>query len=134
LSKLFDQLKNAARGREERSPGILLEALQRAKSSSPAGPDRPTADDAPAPVEAQSEPTLAGESPAEAAAPPAATGSYAGITLAVAIFVAVVLAWNAAPWRAPQKTKIDPTELKLDRHLDLQRPPPRGTTSSPRPS
>jgi hypothetical protein len=46
----------------------------------------------------------------------------------------VALAWNAAPWRAPQKLKIDPAELKLDRSLDLQRPSPKGTTSPSRPS
>src|SRR5690242_10404086 len=59
----------------------------------------------------------------------ASRSSYAGIALAAAIFAVVVIAWNAAPWRAPQKIKIDPTDLKLDRSLDLQRPSPKGTTS-----
>jgi hypothetical protein len=123
LSKLFDQLKNAARDREQRSPGLLIEALQR-KAPPAAEPDRPTADEAPA---------QSGDEPAPASVAPA-NPAFAGIALAIAIFAAVVVAWNAAPWRAPQKIRIEPTELKLDRNLDLQRRSPKGTTSPSRPS
>jgi hypothetical protein len=135
LSKLFDQLKNAARGREERSPGLLLEALQKAKASSPTGANPPTGDDTPARPGAQAELPLAPDAPATThPSPTTAVNSYVGIALAAGIFTAVVIAWNAAPWRAPQKIKIDPTELKLDRTLDLQRPSPKGTTSPSSPS
>ena len=135
MSKLFDQLKNAARDREERSPGLLLEALQKSKASSPTGPrgDDVAADDSRA--EAAVPSGARGATPdAAVGLPPPTSPPYLGIALAVAIFATVVVAWNAAPWRAPQKLKIDPTELKLDRTLDLRRPSPKGTTSPSRPS
>ena len=128
MSKLFDQLKKAARTREEKSPGLLLEAL---KATSGAGPDRPTADVAP---------ELAGtQSPA---ATPQQTGAqsshkpypYAGIVVAAAILAVVVIAWNANPWRAPARVKIDPSGLKLERSLDLKRPSSEGTSPPARPS
>ena len=73
--------------------------------------------------------------PAVEAAPRAASGSpLRGIALAAAIFGIAVLAWHSTPWRAPQKMKIDPESLKLDRSLDLDRPSPKGTTSPSRPS
>jgi hypothetical protein len=113
LSKLFDQLKNAARSREKRSPGVLLEALQ--NSQQPVAPDATTSQQ-PGPQSSH------------------AQSSYAGIALAVLIFAVAVLAWNAAPWRAPLKHKIDPSGLKLDRSLDLQRAPSKGTSPPGRPS
>jgi len=120
LSKLFDQLKKAARSRRDRSPGLLLEALQKAQ-------DRRDGPVAPEPV----------VTPAETSAPaafPASRSSYSGFLLALAIFLVVLAAWYSSPWRAPQKIKIDPTDLKLDRSLDLQRQPSRGTSSPARPS
>ena len=122
LSKLFDQLKKATRSREQKSPGLLLEALQKAQRYrdpiTPAEPGTPPGTEAAAakpgtaaaPAQAGSE-SLISKSPS----------SYAGIFLALAILAIVWLAWNAAPWRAPEKIKIDPTGLKLDRTLDLQR-------------
>ena len=41
--------------------------------------------------------------------------------LAALIFLAVVLAWRAAPWKAPAKQRIDPAALKLDPYLDITR-------------
>ena len=115
MSKLFDQLKDAARSREEKSPGLLADALQRQKS---------------APVEAAA--------PAPAAVPAATSStritSYSGIGLAVVIFAVAVFAWHSAPFRAPQKLRIDPSGLKLDRTLDLQRTTPKGTSPAGRPS
>ena len=122
MSKLFDQLKNAARNREEKSPGLLLEAL---KSTSAAGPDRPTAGVAPVSAGAQS-PIVA--------PPPAKPSPYAGVIVAAAILGVVFLAWNASPWRAPARVKIDPSGLKLERNLDLKRPSSEGTSPPARPS
>lgn len=50
--------------------------------------------------------------------------------LAVAIFLGAVSAWHSQPWRAPHKAKIDPSQLKLDPRLDLDR---RALPASPRP-
>ena len=119
LSKLFDQLKNAARTREEKSPGLLLEALQKSQQGIVA----------PAQADAQSAQPVA---PAQAGAQ--SPRSYSGIALAILIFVVAVLAWHSQPWRAPQKLKIDPSELKLDRTLDLHRLPSEGTSPPGRPS
>jgi hypothetical protein len=133
LSKLFDQLKNAARDRTERSsPGLLVEAMQRAKTSAPSVADDTPAS-SPTPVEFSGAPAVA-PVPGEGPSASASRASYAGIALATAIFAAVVIAWNASPWHAPQKVKIDPADLKLDRSLDLQRPSPKGTTLPSRPS
>ena len=90
------------------------------------------------PVE-PSRPAPAAASPHAEPATPAAPGSpLGGIALAAIIFGVAVLAWHSAPWRAPQKMKIDPESLKLDRSLDLNRDPaltsPKGTTSPSRPS
>jgi hypothetical protein len=123
LSKLFDQLKTAARSRRDRSPGLLLEALQKAQEAR----DGPAAAE---PIVAPGAP--AGES--EPAASLASRSSYSGVLLALAIFLVVLAAWYAAPWRAPAHIKIDPTDLKLDRSLDLQRQPSKGTSSPVRPS
>ena len=138
MSKLFDQLKKAARGRRDRSPGLLLEALQKAqerRGDAPAAPASVVAPDSPAarsPVVAQPAGTSAAAS--APAASLASRSSYSGILLAVAIFLVVLVAWHSAPWRAPAKVKIDPTELKLDRSFDLQRQPSKGTSSQARPS
>jgi hypothetical protein len=139
LSKLFDQLKKAAGSREQKSPGLLLEALQKAASA--AGPDRPTAEVAPAPIVASEPPVAPARASAQsepvapgAATPQRAGAQYSGIALAILIFAVAVLAWHAVPWRAPTKVKIDPSELKLDRNLDLKRPSSEGTTAPRRPS
>jgi hypothetical protein len=136
LSKLFDQLKKAARSRRDRSPGLLLDALQKAQERRDA-PVAPVSVATPDPPGARSigepQPAIA-PSVSAPAAPLDSRSSYSGILLAVAIFVAVLFAWHSAPWRAPQKIKIDPTELKLDRSLDLQRQPSKGTSSPVRPS
>ena len=125
MSKLFDQLKDAARSREQ-SPGLLLGALQRSQERDPT-----TAADTVAPGQAGAHSSGA---PAPVAvgpvAPPqsGARSSYAGIGLAAVILTVTWLAWNAAPWRAPQRVKIDPTTLKLDRSFQIDRPSPKGTT------
>ena len=103
MSKLFDQLKNASRNREEKSPGLLLEALQRSQQRDPN-----TAADPVAPAKAGA------QSPAP----------YAGIALATAIPATAWLVWSAAPWRAPEKARIDPSALKLDRTFRPDRPSP----------
>ena len=41
--------------------------------------------------------------------------------LAIALFVGAVSAWHSQPWRAPAKSKIDASALKLDYRLDLTR-------------
>ncbi len=127
MSKLFDQLKKAARTREEKSPGLLLEALQRSQH-----PDA---------IVAPAEPVTPGATPAElvtpGAAPPQRLGArfpYSGVILAAAILAVVVIAWNANPWRAPARVKIDPSGLKLERSLDLKRPSSEGTSPPARPS
>jgi hypothetical protein len=137
LSKLFDQLKKAARSRRDRSPGLLLEALQKAQETR----DGPVAPASAAAPESSSAPSFAAPDRAGApaavsapAAPFASRSSYSGILLALAIFLVVVAAWYSTPWRAPAKVKIDPTDLKLDRSLDLQRQPSKGTSSPVRPS
>ena len=94
---------------------------------------------APAPVEpsrpSEVAPYPAPQSlPAESQAPPPSGSSLGGVALAAAIFGIAVLAWHSAPWRAPQRTKIDPESLKLDRSFILDRPSPKGTTSPSRPS
>jgi hypothetical protein len=144
LSKLFDQLKKAARTREEKSPGLLLEAL---KATSEAGQARPPADVAPAsagaqsPIVASAQPVTPGAASPNPVTPgaalpqrPGAQSPYAGIIIAAAILGIVVLAWNAAPFRAPAKVKIDPSGLKLERSLDLKRPSSKGTSPPARPS
>jgi len=141
LSKLFDQLKEAAR---EREGGILLDALARKQKApgSAAQAELPLPQAAAerlreAPEPPAGEPAAAGRGPASAmASRPVAPSrsSLAGIALAVAIFALVFFAWEAAPWRAPQKLRIEPESLKLDRTLDLQRAPSKGTTAPSRPS
>ena len=123
MSKLFDQLKDAARSREEKSPGLLADALQRQKSA----PEASAADPAPSPAPPES------PHPAGTAAP-RRISSYSGIGLAVLIFAIAVFAWHSAPFRAPQKLRIDPSDLKLDRTLDLERTMPKGTSPAGRPS
>jgi hypothetical protein len=123
LSKLFDQLKDAARSREGQSPGLLANALQRQKAGQDASGTTP--------VEAASAP----ESPAASGGTtPSRITSYSGIGLAVLIFAVAVFAWHSAPFRAPQKLRIDPSGLKLDRSLDLDRTTPKGTSPPGRPS
>jgi len=116
LSKLFDQLKDAARSREEKSPGLLVDALKRQQEGGPVTPGAPT-------------------EPVTPAAPsPTRISSYSGIGLAIIIFLVAVLAWRSAPWSPPKKHRIDPSELKLDRSFDSQRIPSRGTSPPGRPS
>ena len=133
MSKLFDQLKDATRNREEKSPGLLLEALQRSQTRDPntAAETAPADSIAPAKAGAQSAengprpgaPTVA------AGATSAPSSSYAGIILAAIILAVAWLAWNAAPWRPPHKVKIDPAALKLDRNFQPDRPSAKGTTA-----
>ena len=132
MSKLFDQLKDATRNREEKSPGILLEALQRSQTRDPntAGETAPVAAPAAAPTDPVA-PAPSSVAPTQAGAP---SSSYAGIALAAIILAVAWLAWNATPWRAPQKVKIDPATLKLDRSFQLDRPSPKGTSTPSRPS
>jgi len=123
LSKLFDQLKKAARTREEKSPGLLLEAL-RSQGAAPAAAVTPAQAGAQSPA----------ATPAQGAQSSHKPFPYAGIIVAAAILGIVVLAWNANPWRVPARVKIDPSGLKLERNLDLQRPPSKGTSPAARPS
>jgi hypothetical protein len=135
LSKLFDQLKGAARSREEKSPGLLVDALKRQQEGA-AGPPEAVA---PAQAGAQS----AVPTPVTPGAPeaqrtggesPSRISSISGIGLAILIFAVAVVAWRSAPWVPPKKLKIDPSELRLDRSLDLQRTTPKGTSPAGRPS
>jgi hypothetical protein len=131
LSKLFDQLKDAARSREEKSPGILADALKRQhqRQAGEAGPPF-------APAEA----TAAIADPARAQATPeppqllTRLSHLSGVGLAILIFLVAVLAWRSAPFTPPRKLKIDPSELKLDRNLDPGRISPKGTSPAGRPS
>jgi len=134
LSKLFDQLKKAAGSREQKSPGLLLDALQKAQS-------RVDADRGVVPTAIVAPPATPGAAPPEPVTPGAATpqrpgaqSTYAGAIVAAAILGVVVLAWNAAPFRVPAKVKIDPSGLKLERNLDLKRPSSEGTSPPARPS
>ena len=121
MSKLFDQLKDAARSREEKpSPGLLIGALQKhhappAAAGEPVTPAAPQAEPRPAPS-------------------PTRISSYSGIGLAVLIFLVAILAWHSAPFRPPAKLRIDPAGLKLDRSLDVDRITPKGTSPAGRPS
>ena len=138
MSKLFDQLKDAAR---EREGGILMDALARKQAANSAQAELPLPQAAAARL-ARDEPLPAFESPPpanpeeQAARPPpvSSRSPLVGIGLAAAIFAVAVVAWHAAPWRAPQKVRIEPETLKLDRKLDLDRTPPKGTTAPSRPS
>ena len=125
MSKLFDQLKDAARSREEKSPGLLLEALQRSQDRDPN-----TAAET-APVAPAGDPVAPGQASAQSP-----RTSYAGIALAALILAVAWLAWNATPWRPPQKLRIDPATLKLDRSFQVDRPSPtprRGPEGTSRP-
>ena len=123
MSKLFDQLKDAARSREEKSPGLLVDALKRQQEGVAPAPDAVApAPDAVAPAQAGAQ------------SPPSRISSFSGVGLAILIFAVAVLAWRAAPWVPPKKLKIDPSELRLDRSLDLQRTTPKGTSPAGRPS
>ena len=125
MSKLFDQLKDAARSREEKSPGLLVDALKRQQQGA-AGP-------AEAEAVAPAEPEAVAPAQAGAQSPPRIS-SFSGVALAILIFAVAVLAWRSAPWMPPKKHKIDPSELRLDRSLDLQRTTPKGTSPAGRPS
>ena len=130
MSKLFDQLKDAARSREEKSPGILADALKRQhqRQAGEAAPQPPAGNAA-----AGADPALAQPAPA---APQLLTrlSHLSGVGLAILIFLVAVLAWRSAPFTPPRKLKIDPSELKLDRTLDLGRLSPKGTSPGGRPS
>ena len=129
MSKLFDQLKDAARSREEKSPGLLVDALKRQQEGA-AGPAEPAeALVTPGAPEAQ---RPGAQSPTAPATP--RFSSFSGVALAILIFAVAVLAWRSAPWVPPKKHKIDPSELRLDRSLDLQRTTPKGTSPAGRPS
>ena len=148
MSKLFDQLKDAARNREEKSPGLLVDALRRQQEASAAGeaatgePVPPVDSGGPVTPGAPQE-QRAGAQPAAPLVTPAKAGpqasasrfsQYSGVGLAIIIFAVAVLAWRAAPWSPPLKHRIDPSELRLDRTLDLQRAPSKGTSPAERPS
>ena len=76
-------------------------------------------------------------SPPPAAVPPprGQPGPLLALGLAAAIFVGVVMAWHAQPWRAPPKPKAEPAGLKLDHELKMKRDPsaPPGPAGTPRP-
>ena len=145
MSKLFDQLKDAAR---EREGGILLDALARKQAANPAQAELPLPEAAAArlpqdvpPLGLQTAAPAGPETPSPkpptvpAGSPPLSDKSpLVGVGLAAAIFAVAVVAWHAAPWRPPQKVRIQPETLKLDRKLDLDRAPPKGTTAPSRPS
>ena len=124
MSKLFDQLKDAARSREEKSPGLLVGALKRQQeaAAAPVAAEPIAAAD---PI-AVSEPKSGAESPL--------ISQFSGVGLAILIFFVAVLAWRSSPFTPPRKLKIDPSELRLDRTLDLQRVSPKGTSPAGRPS
>ena len=129
LSKLFDQLKDAARSREEKSPGLLADALKR-QHQNQAGE---------AGSLAEAEGNAAAAAPAvspPAPSPPLLTriSHFSGVGLAILIFLVAVLAWRSSPFTPPRKLRIDPSELKLDRTLDLGRLSPKGTSPAGRPS
>jgi len=65
---------------------------------------------------------------------PKSSHTVAGLAVAIAIFAVVIIAWHAAPWRAPDKAKIDPSGLKLDRNLDLTRTGDAARSSPPGPA
>jgi hypothetical protein len=120
VSKLFDQLKDAARSREEKSPGLLADALKRQQENA-------------AGAEAVTPEAVAPGAPQEQR-PGTQFSRFSGVGLAIIIFAVAVLALRSAPWTPPRKHKIDPSELKLDRSLDLQRAPSKGTSTGARPS
>jgi hypothetical protein len=129
LSKLFDQLKDAARSREEKSPGLLAGALKRQQENQAGG------------VPAEPPPVAAATVADRAASPPVAAphlltrvSHFSGVGLAMLIFLVAVLAWRSSPFNPPHKLKIDPSVLKLDRTLDLGRVSPKGTSPGGRPS
>ena len=126
MSKLFDQLKDAARSREEKSPGLLVDALRRQKEGA-------TPADAP-------EAAITAD-PGQPVTPPppppqflTRVSHFSGVGLALLIFIVAVLAWRSSPFNPPRKLKIDPSELRLDRTLDLDRISPKGTSPAGRPS
>jgi hypothetical protein len=124
LSKLFDQLKDAARSRGEKSPGILVDALRRQQDGASADVE---------PVAPAPDNGARGQAPSGAQSPKSPV-SLSGIGLAVVIFLVAVLAWRSTPFTPPRKHKIDPTELKLDRSFDPQRVSPKGTSPAGTPS
>ena len=133
MSKLFDQLKDAARSREEKSPGLLADALKRQQENAVAGQPAATSAEGVTPAKAGAPSSPAAESTA-APFPGTRISRYSGVGLAIIIFAVAVLAWRSAPWTPPRKYKIDPSELKLDRTLDLQRAPSKGTSPGGAPS
>ena len=128
MSKLFDQLKVAARSREENSPGLLAGALKRQQQNE-AG--EVPAEPLPAAPAATDRAVVS-----SAASPQLLTrvSHFSGVGLAILIFLVAVLAWRSSPFNPPRKLRIDPSELKLDRTLDLGRVSPKGTSPAGRPS
>ena len=124
MSKLFEQLKDAARSREEKSPGLLADALKRQQENAAVTPAQAGGQSAEPVTPAQAAPHF----------PSTRISQYSGVGLAIIIFAVAVLAWRAAPWTPPRKFKIDPAGLKLDRTLDLQRVPSKGTSPGRAPS
>jgi hypothetical protein len=129
LSKLFDQLKDAARTREEKSPGLLAGALKRQQENQAGSvsPEQPAVTPA----------TIADRSVSQPVALPhllTRVSHFSGVGLALLIFLVAILAWRSAPFNPPHKLKIEPSELRLDRTLDLGRISPKGTSPGGRPS
>ena len=129
MSKLFEQLKDAARSREEKSPGLLADALKRQQENQGGGVGAELPPVAPATV---TDPH--GNQPVAAPQFLTRVSHFSGVGLAVLIFLVAVLAWRSAPFTPPHRLKIDPSELKLDRSIDLGRVSPKGTSPTGRPS
>ncbi len=94
---------------------LLLDALRRAQDARDDARGTPAA-------EREQLPPPPAQSPTSPSKP--SRNSLFALGLAIAIFLGAVTAWHAQPWRAPPKSKIDPTELKLDSGLDVTRKAP----------
>ena len=112
MSKLFDQLKDAARSREAQPPsseqgGLLGEALRKSRSH----PRRRVPNDQRVPNDPPPPPPRL----------PNLRSPAIALALAGVIFLFVTLSWYSNPWSAPPKKAWPGSGLKLDTKLDLKR-------------
>jgi ferric-dicitrate binding protein FerR (iron transport regulator) len=101
---------------------LLLDALRKAQDARDRGRG----------IEAHAPSSAPAPAPAPRARRPASP--LLAAVLAIAIFAGAVSAWHSQPWRPPARTLIDPSQLKLDTHLDPARkgtPPPPATGTPP---